>query len=544
MRVIGLDVGEKRIGVARADFDTRIAVPVGFIKVDGLEWQEIDQVAKMNSTNLFVLGLPRSNDGNETEQSLYVRNFARTLIENIPGARVRLQDESFTSAVAEERLKARKKKYEKGDIDAEAAAIILQDFLESLKKDEEQPIIDYESDNSAGAGSADDPSKIKEVMTEAGEKVSNLTKKEADKVKFKTKKAKHKLGGTIGLIISIVLVCLVVFVVGGGIWAKAMLDPVVGDCAKAQCEEKQFIVNEGESKAVIAEHLEEAGLIKNAFVFKAYQKFFKSEVGFKSGTYYLSNGQSVDEIIAELEKGPSNDHVFNFTIRPGETIFEIKENLMELGYSKTEVEKAFQANYDFDFLKDRPKGATLEGYLYGETHEFYKNTPVEEIIKTFLAGMKTVIEENQLEAKYREQGLSLFEGITMASVVQKESPTSEMPTVAQVFLSRLDNGIPLGSDVTVSYALDVVDPNREVYTDNAAALTVDSCYNTRLYGGLPCGPISNPGLTALLAVAAPSDTAYLYFLTGDDGLMYYSYTEDEHIQNIYSHCQQLCNVSL
>ena len=82
----------------------------------------------------------------------------------------------------------------------------------------------------------------------------------------------------------------------------------------------------------------------------------------------------------------------------------------------------------------------------------------------------------------------------------------------------------MGSDVTVAYALDTVDPNREIYRDNQSALKIDSCYNTRIYRGLPCGPISNPGLSALLAVASPSDTAYLYFLTGDDGLMYYSYT--------------------
>ena len=166
----------------------------------------------------------------------------------------------------------------------------------------------------------------------------------------------------------------------------------------------------------------------------------------------------------------------------------------------------------------------------------------------FLGEMERVIEENHLKEKYSEQGLSLFEGITLASIVQKEAPSpafsSEQPTVAQVFLSRLEYGIRLGSDVTVSYALDTVDPERKTYTDNQTALTVDSCYNTRLYSGLPCGPISNPGLSALLAVAEPSDTAYLYFLTGDDGLMYYSSTEEEHNQNIYSHCQDLCNVSL
>ena len=132
MKLLALDVGEKRIGVARADSTTRIAVPVGFVSVDGSEWQEIAKIARLNNTNFFVLGLPRSNEGNETAQSMYVRQFAKTLVEKLPGVKIRFQDESLTSVVAEERLKSRKKRYEKGEIDAEAAAIILQDFLESF----------------------------------------------------------------------------------------------------------------------------------------------------------------------------------------------------------------------------------------------------------------------------------------------------------------------------------------------------------------------------------------------------------------------------
>ncbi|MDO4507979.1 MAG: endolytic transglycosylase MltG [Candidatus Saccharibacteria bacterium] len=233
--------------------------------------------------------------------------------------------------------------------------------------------------------------------------------------------------------------------------------------------------------------------------------------------------------------------VFTFTIVPGDTIFDIQKKLISVGYSEKEVLEAFKANYDFDFL---PKGAELEGYLYGETYEFYKSASVREVLTKYLEKMGEVIRTNDLETKYSALGLTLHEGITLASVVQKESPGPEMPTVAQVFLSRLGYGWKLGSDVTVSYALDILDPERKIYTDNLAALSVDSCYNTRLYTGLPCGPISNPGLTALLAVTNPSDTSYLYFLTGDDNLMYYSDTEAGHNQNIRDHCQVLCNVSL
>ena len=135
MKVIGLDVGEKRIGVAQADSATRIAVPVGFILADGTEWEKLRQFSARFNTSLFVVGLPRSNEGNETAQSQYARGFAQRLVVEIPGAKVQFQDESLTSVVAEERLKARKKNYDKGEIDAEAAAIILQDFLEGLGGD-------------------------------------------------------------------------------------------------------------------------------------------------------------------------------------------------------------------------------------------------------------------------------------------------------------------------------------------------------------------------------------------------------------------------
>ncbi|MDO4612243.1 MAG: endolytic transglycosylase MltG [Candidatus Saccharibacteria bacterium] len=259
-----------------------------------------------------------------------------------------------------------------------------------------------------------------------------------------------------------------------------------------------------------------------------------------------------DYVRAEREKeyarleAEMQAEVFTFTIVPGETIFDIQKNLVKLGYSEAEVLEAFNADYDFDFLAERDnwENRSLEGYLYGETHEFYKGATVKEILTKYLEGMGKVISDNDLIEKYADLGLTLHEGVTLASIVQKESPGPEMATVAQVFLLRLKYGWRLGSDVTVSYALDVVDPNRETYQNNAAALKLDSCYNTRLHTGLPCGPISSPGLSALLAVAEPTDTAYLYFLTGDDGLMYYSYTEAEHNQNIRSHCKVLCNVSL
>ena len=551
MKVLGLDVGEKRIGVARADSSTRIAVPIGFLNVDGTEWRELGRLSQLHGTTLFVIGLPRSNEGNETAQSVYVRNFAKALVTRIPGAKVRFQDESLTSVLAEERLKKRRKVYEKGEIDAEAASIILQDFLENLgsrnmnNASTPRATIPQQDSNEASAGvSAAKSGGISGKTPEELQTVKAVAKKEADKVKLNAKKAKSKTKTILGFIFLPLLILLIIGGIGTFVWGRAMLAPVDGDCRVSECEPVDFTVSEGESKSTIADNLAQNNLIHNSFVFKVYMQIFKSDVDFKSGSYKLSKGMSADEIIERLAKGVEDSNTFSFTVLPGETVFDIKNKLLKLNYTAEEIDAAFNAEYDFDFLKERPEGATLEGYLYGETHEFYGGTSVSEILTKYLEGMGEIIQENDLKTKFEAHGLSLFEGITLASIVQKEAHPQDQPTVAQIFLSRLSLGIPLGSDVTVSYALDVVDPERQLYSDNQSALTVESCYNTRLNAGLPCGPISNPGLSALLAVANPSDTSYLYFLTGDDGLMYYSSTESEHNQNIAEHCQELCNVSL
>ena len=256
-----------------------------------------------------------------------------------------------------------------------------------------------------------------------------------------------------------------------------------------------------------------------------------------------------ENIINQLTAG--QDNVFSFTVLPGETLSDIRTRLLEAGYDSAEIDAAFSADYsDRDYawiFAGRPEGASLEGYLYGETYEFFKDDSAEVIISRMLEEFASVAQENNLETLFNEHGLNLYQGITLASIVQKEANNStDQAKVAQVFYNRLGAGWVLGSDVTVQYALDLVDPDRTTYTDNATALTIDSPYNTRLYPGLPYGPISNPGISALIATANPDTSAngFWYFLTGDDGVMYYSSTEEEHQSNIVSHCQDLCNVAL
>jgi len=125
---VALDVGEKRIGVAVAQADVRIAVPLETVQVDGAEVERIAKIIKLEGASVLVVGYPRNQSGEPTAQTAYVEKFASQLRGLAP--ELVFQDESLTSVLAEQHLNASRKSYTKGDIDAKAAALILQDYLE------------------------------------------------------------------------------------------------------------------------------------------------------------------------------------------------------------------------------------------------------------------------------------------------------------------------------------------------------------------------------------------------------------------------------
>ena len=554
MKIIGLDVGTKRIGVAKADSSTKIAVPNGFVNVNGQEFAEIARIARMYSTSTFVVGLPRNNSGEETKQSLYARDFARQLAMSIPDTKIYFEDESLTSVEAERRLKERKKNFEKGEIDAEAASIILQDFLERSMANSEilnQPYTFEQAKLESDAKKQESP--------------ENTPKKTKNKGKNKVLKR-------------VIIAILSVVVLGAGLlggayfWYKNHILPVVDakceyETPEAEalnekpdnnesCRFKQFTIESSDTTAKIAENLKKDGLIRSDLAFRIYVKLNRMNV--KYGIYSLRATMSTQEIAEELANGAPADNVFNITVLPGETIEDIKAKLLKQGYLADDIKVAFEKQYNNKVLKglydqtgnlastSQPRSVQLEGYIFGDTYQFYKTESLDKIISTMIDALGDVVTANNLEAKFNEKGLSLRDGIILASIVQKEAKTSDMNGVAQVFLNRLRVGMSLGSDVTATYAADLIDPDRKTLTSNSDIISLDSLYNTRRHTGLTPGPISNPGIEALNAVANGDDSkrSMLYFLTGDDGKMYYSDTEAGHNQNIHDYCQKLCDVAL
>ena len=585
MRIIGLDVGTKRIGVAKADTSVRIAIPNGYVLVNGQEIPEILRIARLNDTNFFVVGLPRSNDGNETAQSAYARKFADTLAASMPGARIYFQDESLTSVVAEERLKKRKKNFEKGEIDAEAASIILQDFIEHYAAKLAQnaaskipnqlvnPVAEMNPSFSPAStlGSPEVQSIINEpTKSESESSESPRPAKSSEKPMKKVKR----------ILLSFFILLFLAGLFGGGYYWYS-LQPVSSancrfDSAKAAaesnekesnsvCEYQTIEISAGESVKQIANNLKQADLIRNPLAFELYARINNLHAKLKTGKYSFRKTMSARAIAKQLVNGVVSSDVFNLTILPGTNLLGDKgksqtgiiHQFRTLGYSEEEINQALTKHYDNPVLKglyadetklsnpEIPVKLALEGYLYGETYQFYNHEKLENVITTILNQFNDVVVSNQLEEKFKARGFTLREGIILASIIQKEARTEDMPGVSMVFQNRRRLGIALGSDVTATYAADITGIDRTNAT-NADILAVNSLYNTRKFPGLPPGPIAVPSKAALLAVAEPdsSKASMLYFLTGDDGLMYYSSTDAEHNQKIRDHCQKLCKVQI
>lgn len=316
-------------------------------------------------------------------------------------------------------------------------------------------------------------------------------------------------------------------------WYQRALEPV-GDCPSAGCEQVEVVISGGDAASVIAEMLEAKGLIKDARAVKIYMKLTGEGGKIKAGKHSVNKGMSVKELIEALSGDPVQD-VFRVTFLPGGKLSDAKKTLMGLGYAEAEIDEVFSGKIEHPVLAGKPKKADLEGYLYGETYEFYVGASVEDIVKRCLDELESVVERHGLLEKFKKQGLkNLFEGITLASIVQREVSGPDQKQVAQVFLSRLEIGMMLGSDVTYQYICDKLGIDRDY--------TVDNPYNTRVHTGLTPGPISAPGEGALIAVAEPAKGDYLFFLSGDDDKTYFARTEYEHNSNIANHCQKKCQI--
>jgi UPF0755 protein len=238
----------------------------------------------------------------------------------------------------------------------------------------------------------------------------------------------------------------------------------------------------------------------------------------KAGTYKFESASSVFDVAYLLTQTIPQDELVSITLPEGMRVNE---------YAKI----ADRVLADFDVEIFMALASTSEGLLWPETYFVPPTYSAEELFMLLRQS------HDEIWQKYQEDiaqsSLSLLEINTLASLVEREAnDEASMKMVAGILQNRLDIEMPLQADASIEYVLDT--PLNQLRPGELAQYLeeLDSPYNTYLYRGLPPTPIGNPGRLALEAVLFPTDSPYLFYITGDDGEFYYATTFAEHQQNV------------
>jgi UPF0755 protein len=290
---------------------------------------------------------------------------------------------------------------------------------------------------------------------------------------------------------------------------------------KARQQMETITILRGQNALQIAADLKAEGYIKSKLLFLLETAKSGNWKNLKAGEYDLK-GLSPAEIVKKMAAGQTAAKTA--TIVPGWTLKDIQNDskiakLVDLGDLLNFKVNDF--SNEFDFLKNAPPDADLEGYLFPDTYQLPQNPAAEDLIRLALENF-----DKKLNFDWRQkivgQNKSTNEIVVMASMLEKEVKTLEdKKIVAGILWKRLNNKMPLQVDSAVLYA------NNDKFDK-----TVDSPYNTYKYAGLPAGPICNPGLESLEAAIEPLDSPYLYYLSATTGATIFSKTYAEHLSNI------------
>jgi UPF0755 protein len=273
----------------------------------------------------------------------------------------------------------------------------------------------------------------------------------------------------------------------------------------------------------IARLLEERGVLRSRWPFWLRHVAARGQT-LKAGEYAFDRPLRPREVYLKLVRG--DVLLYSVTIPEGSDRFDMAR-IVERDL-KIDAQAFLRATQNGAAIQDLdPQADTLEGYLFPETYHFPRGATADQVVAAMLGQFRRVW------AALLPAGANppVREVITLASLVEKETPAaSERPLVAGVFQNRLRRGIPLQCDPTVIYAARIA--GRNIGPIKQSDLNFDSPYNTYRRAGLPPGPIASPGEAAIRAALEPEETAFLYFVSNDQGGHYFSKTLAEHNQKV------------
>ena len=298
--------------------------------------------------------------------------------------------------------------------------------------------------------------------------------------------------------------------------------------------EIEFPISQDESTSSILDRLKQANLIPGQDIVRDYLIYSGQDTLLQTGTFYLSPAMTPVEIVeAMLDSTP---RYVTVAILPGWRIEQIAESIPTTGLEIHLGDFLIAAQnpepgYILSF--NIPPNATLEGFFFPGNYEIPRDATAEEVVSFIVDQFEGNIALDLREG-FTRQGLDLYEAIILASIIEREAVVvEEMPIIASVFFNRLAIDMKLETDPTVQYAMGYNTVQGTWWTNplSYADLEVISSYNTYVFPGLPPGPIANPSLAALQAVAFPAETPYFFFRATCDGSGRHNFSQtfEEHL---------------
>ncbi len=284
----------------------------------------------------------------------------------------------------------------------------------------------------------------------------------------------------------------------------------------------------GASQRAVSHLLESRGIVRSSFAFEFYARRHPKR-SLLAGQYFFDHSLSGKDVYWKIANGDIYEQPF--TVKEGDTIFDIANNLAVANYVK--AADFLAAAKDASQIQDIAPGAkTLEGFLFPATYNLPLHATANDLTAMMVRKFKEALQRiaaDRLDPL--TPGTPLLSVITLASLVEAETPKpDERPLVAGVYANRLRKDMLLQCDPTVAYALKQV--NRYKPPLLLKDLSYDSPYNTYVNGGLPPGPIDNPGESAIRASLSPATTDYLFFVANTQGGHFFAATLAEHNQNV------------
>jgi UPF0755 protein len=305
-----------------------------------------------------------------------------------------------------------------------------------------------------------------------------------------------------------------------------------------------FTVAPGETANIIATNLAAAGLINDPQLFVNYVHYYGLDAQLEAGEFAFYGRLTIPDLAINLTNALARDIELRFL--EGWRLEEMANYLAVTTPGQIDSDRFLlivrrQAEFDlspYSFLAALPDEATLEGYLFPDTYRVPTDANPDYLVHAMLGNFEERVTPAMRQG-FGTQGLSLHEAVTLASIVEREAVVAdERPLIARVFLNRLEQAIQLQADPTTQYALGYQADSGSWWKRDLtlADLEMNSPYNTYFVEGLPPGPIANPGLSSLQAVAEPTASNFIYFVAdcaaGREGQHLFSVTYEDHLANV------------